>query len=84
MSWYDYQVSKGLARENYPFYALIMTAMRQADTDNSVLLQQAFPHIWVELQRRYNAPAGVLPGDSGEGSAHTAGPKAEAATKGQP
>lgn len=40
------------------FYAVIMAAMRMADTDNLHKLQKAFPAAWDELQYRYNAPGG--------------------------
>jgi len=40
------------------FYALIMAAMRRADTDNQRLLREAWPEVWDELQLRYNAPGG--------------------------
>jgi hypothetical protein len=43
-----------------PFYALIMTAMRQADTRNLAHLQRAWPQVWEELKLRYNAPGGFL------------------------
>jgi hypothetical protein len=64
MSLYDYRTSLELSQKDYPFYALIMTAMRQADTNNVELLKQAFPQVWAELRRRYYAPGGVLPEDS--------------------
>jgi len=60
MSLYDYKVSQQLFAENHPFYALIMAAMRQADSYNAETLRAAFPEIWNELQARYNAPGGVL------------------------
>jgi hypothetical protein len=47
----------GLADE---FYTLLMAAMRCADTDNLWKLIQAFPDVWDELQKRYNAPGGAL------------------------
>lgn len=59
-----YEISKQLYSSDAPFYALIMAAMRGADTDNAVLLQIAFPEVWAELQARYNAPGGVLPQES--------------------
>ena len=61
MSLYDYQQSRKLAATDQPFYALIMAAMRQADTDNLTRLQVAFPEVWREFQTRYNAPGGLLP-----------------------
>jgi len=61
MSRYDYERSRELSAE--PFYALIMAAMRTADSSNYELLREAFPDTLDELQERYNAPGGVLPGE---------------------
>ena len=63
MSLYDYRKSQELSAEDPPFYALIMAAMRQADSVNADMLAEAFPMTRRELQARYNAPGGVLPGD---------------------
>ena len=63
MSLYDYQVSKKVAAQDYPFYALIMAALRQADDRNVELLKAAFPAVWHELKRRYRAGGGILPED---------------------
>ncbi len=63
MSLYDYEVSRELEAHDLPFYALIMAAMRRADTDNLDLLRAAFPEVWAELSARYHAPGGMLPGD---------------------
>lgn len=63
MSWYDYQASKDFGADP-SFYALIMAAMRRADTVNARLLREAFPGVWHELQARYNAPGGYLPGET--------------------
>ncbi len=60
MSLFDYQISKAIEVQEYPFYALIMAAMRQADTDNTEKLKSAFPDIYEELTKRYHAPGGVL------------------------
>lgn len=46
-----------------PFVAIIMAAMRKADTDNLELLVNAFPQVFTELQQRYNSPGGWLPED---------------------
>lgn len=59
MSHYDYK--RSIETHNFPFYALIMGAMRQADTDNLEKLKDAFPSVWDELYARYNAPGGYLP-----------------------
>ncbi len=63
MTLYDYDESKGIVQQGFQFYALIMAAMRQADTDNLARLRDAFPEIWRELQARYNAPLGELESD---------------------
>ena len=60
MSLYDYRASQRLGAGDPPFYALIMAAMRQADTDNAALLRSIFPDTWKELQARYNAPGGCI------------------------
>ena len=59
MSLYSYNESLELA--NCSFDALIMAAMRRADTDNLVMLQNLWPDIWSELVQHYNAPGGKLP-----------------------
>jgi len=66
MSLYDYRQSKEIAAKDYQFYALIMAAMRKADTHNLIRLKSMFSGTWEELQARYNAPGGCLgeePGD---------------------
>lgn len=45
---------------DYEFYALLMAAMRKADTYNLAKLQEAFPQVWDELKQRYNAPGGAI------------------------
>lgn len=64
MSLYDYEVGRQIAIEEYPFYAIIQAAMRQADTDNLTKLRTAFPDVYRELQVRINAPGGYLPGEA--------------------
>jgi hypothetical protein len=64
MSRYDYEVGRVIsAHQMYSFYGLIQAAMRQADSVNAEKLRHAFPEVWDELQARYNAPGGELPGD---------------------
>lgn len=63
MSLYDYRASRELAAQDPPFYALIMAAMRKADSSNELKLRQAWPAIWDELYLRYNAPGGLLEGE---------------------
>lgn len=66
MSLYDYEKSKEIAQADYPFYALIMAALRQADSINLLKLKACFPFIFQEFKERYNAPGGVLAGDGNE------------------
>lgn len=66
MSLFDYLASQKLEREDVPFYALIMAAMRKADSVNGWKLRAAWPELWTELEARYHAPGGVLPSDSAE------------------
>lgn len=61
MSLYDYKASYRLG--THPFYALIMAAMRQADSDNADRLRIAWPLVWDEFKARYHALDGVLPGE---------------------
>ena len=68
MSLFDYKQSQIIASKGYTFYALLMTVMRQADTDNTEKLRSLFPEVWEELRARYNATNGIL-----EYDAHTAG-----------
>ena len=63
MSFYDYRVSADIVRSDPPFDAIIMAAMRKADTVNAHRLRSAFPELHAELVARYNAPGAILPGD---------------------
>ena len=63
MSFHEYIQSQTIELQNYPFYALIMAAMRQADTDNTLLLRACWPEVWSELENRYHSPGGELPND---------------------
>lgn len=63
MSLFDYEAGRAIEAEGYPFYAIVQAAMRQADTDNLMRLQAAFPEVHAELLARYNAPGGVLEGE---------------------
>jgi hypothetical protein len=56
VSEYDYLVSLNIAKHDYPFYALIMAAMRQADTDNLEFLKRCWPAVWDELVQLYHQP----------------------------
>lgn len=67
MSRYDYLLSQDLVSkfhnsgEEPTFVALIMAAMRKADTLNLMKLQHEWPEIWEELKTRYWSPGGFLP-----------------------
>lgn len=67
MSLYDYQESKLIVRGESAgepsFYALVMAAMIRADTVNAAKLREVFPETWAELDARYHAPGGLLPGE---------------------
>lgn len=55
-----YQVSIDLTNSDPPMSALLMAAMRKADSQNAAILHGAYPQLWAEMQRRYNAPGGRL------------------------
>lgn len=60
MSYHKYKVGLEIAAKDYPFYALIQAAMRQADSDNITKLRIVWPEIWDELMNRHNVPGGLL------------------------
>lgn len=70
MSFYEYNMGLRLDllinNGRVPFNSIIQAAMRNADSDNLERLKQGFPEQWADLQARYNAPGGVLPGDGGK------------------
>ena len=61
MSLYDYNISLEIKKGDYPFYALIMAALRKADTYNLEKLKSVFPEVHEELAKRYLSPGGFLP-----------------------
>ncbi len=63
MSLYDYRAAQEIVKADPPFYALIMAAMRKADTVNMAKLRAAFPDTYREVEARYNAPGAALPED---------------------
>lgn len=63
MSLHEYLESQKIERKRYPFYALIMAAMRQADDNNLWKLRNMWPKVWDELEARYHAPGGELEND---------------------
>lgn len=66
MSLYDYRASQQISATDPPFYALIMAAIRKADTQNAARLHMAFPDVYAEFEARYNAPGGMLPADQAQ------------------
>ena len=66
MSLHDYRVSKEISAEDPPFAALIMAALRKADTWNARAIEAQWPSIAAELHARYDAPGGILPTDPRE------------------
>lgn len=60
---YDYAEYRQMTGMGYGFAALIMAAYAKADTKNAARLRLAFPTICEELDARYNAPGGLLPGE---------------------
>lgn len=65
MSRHDYLVSQQIEIASYPFYALIMAAMRKADGDNLSKLKSMWPEVHHELHYRYWSAGGLLPGEEG-------------------
>jgi len=63
MSLYDYRQSEKLSIIDPSFAALIMAAMRKADSDNTEKLKMCWPEIYQELFNRYRAPGGLLEGE---------------------
>lgn len=66
MSLRDYDLAAKLDREGdyvEDFYALIMAAMKNADTENMAKLRAAWPEVYSEVVARYNAPRGLLVGE---------------------
>ncbi len=65
MSLHSYKVSQEISKGDPPFSALIMAAMRKADTTNSAKLRSIFPEIWDELEERYWTPGGLVASEGG-------------------
>lgn len=63
MARFDYIFSRELLDSSPTFDALIMAAMRKADSTNIEKLKKAWPEVWKELQARYNSRGGWLPGE---------------------
>jgi len=57
--WHSYLVMREIERRNFPFYALIAVAMKNADDENLAALKIAFPGLFEETKERYNLPMGM-------------------------
>lgn len=60
---HDYRLSGQITASGASFHALLMAAMRCADSANGARLASVFPEEWEELQQRWLAPHGLLPSD---------------------
>lgn len=67
MSLYDYRKSLEISKDDPSFAALIMAAMRKADSDNYCALVTQFPQIGYEMRNRHNASGGLLEKERLEG-----------------
>jgi len=67
MTLYDYRISRELGKRDPPFAALIMAALRKADTENAAKLRSAWPAVCDETQARLRSPGGVLASDANPG-----------------
>ena len=59
LSKFDYRASLHLEMGGAPFYAIIATAMRKADTLNLARLKHMWPQIWEDLQAWYDTPGAL-------------------------
>lgn len=67
MSLYDYEISKQLGAGDPPFAAFIMAAYARADSTNTAKIGYLWPEIAAEVDARYNAPGGLLDGETRHG-----------------
>lgn len=54
-------MSQHIEAQEYPFYAIIMAAMRKSDSQNEIKLKAMWPDVWRELERRYHYTGGYFP-----------------------
>lgn len=59
LSWHSYLASKEVERRDFPFYAIIVAAMKKADDDNLRALKHVFPGLFEQALERYNQPMGM-------------------------
>lgn len=58
-NYYEYECSKRISAEGWPFYALLCAAFSQADSDNLARLQAAFPEEFEVFKQRYHNHGGL-------------------------
>lgn len=59
ITYYDYGLSKRIAMQDYPFYALLAALIRQADEDNLNRLKMVYPETVETFRQRYRNPGGL-------------------------
>lgn len=63
MSLHAYLYSQTLSKHDPPFYALLFSMIRKADTDNLEAIKAAWPEQYAEFIARYKSPGGILDED---------------------
>lgn len=63
MCLHEYRIGMEISGNDYPFYALIQAAMRQAEPKNLEMLRGCWPEVWDDLFVRYHTAGGVLESD---------------------
>jgi len=58
-SWHSWLAVNEIEKRRFPFYALIVCAMKNADDENLAALKVAFPGLFEESQERYNNSMGM-------------------------
>ncbi len=67
MSIHAYKESLEITKHGFGFNAIIMAAIRKADFHNTRELKTAWPDLYAELYKRYNAPGGFIEGEDDGG-----------------
>jgi len=62
---HDYLTSRRISELDPSITALIMAALRKADTANEAKLRAAWPDLCAEAKYRYWSGGGLLPGEPG-------------------
>lgn len=64
MSHQEFEAALGVLRARPSFNALLMAAMRTAETADQIKLEKAFPATFKEMIARTNTADGRLPSDA--------------------